>query len=150
MRQIPRRLLSFVPLLVAFAGAPVMAHHGWSTYDETRPLTVTGKVVESRYENPHASIRVEADGKRWLAILAPISRMEARGASAEKVAVGRQVTLVTVRFLALALVVLPPYLRVRCGSLNNRAIGGWSHSKIDAPILQTRCCLDPARRSRGL
>ncbi|WP_423198806.1 MULTISPECIES: DUF6152 family protein [unclassified Cupriavidus] len=94
MRQIPRRLLSFVPLLVAFAGAPVMAHHGWSTYDETRPLTVTGKVVESRYENPHASIRVEADGKRWLAILAPISRMEARGASAEKVAVGRQVTLV--------------------------------------------------------
>ena len=47
-----------------------------------------------RYENPHAHIRIDAGGKRWLAILAPVSRMEARGATADKVAVGREVTLV--------------------------------------------------------
>lgn len=79
--------------LAAFAGT-ASAHHGWSSYDDSKPVEVTGKVVESRYENPHATIRVEAGGKRWLAILAPVSRMQARGATQEKVAVGREVTLV--------------------------------------------------------
>ncbi|SPC20400.1 DUF6152 family protein [Cupriavidus taiwanensis] len=79
---------------LAMAAVPAIAHHGWSTYDETRPLTLTGKIVESRYENPHAQIRIDAGGKRWLAVLAPVSRMEARGATSDKVAVGREVTLV--------------------------------------------------------
>lgn len=70
------------------------AHHGWSTYDDSKPLTLTGKVIESRYENPHATIRVDAGGKTWFAVLAPVSRMESRGASADLVAVGKQVTLV--------------------------------------------------------
>ncbi|QET06055.1 MULTISPECIES: DUF6152 family protein [Cupriavidus] len=87
----PRRLL----LSLAFAvSLPAFAHHGWSTYDDTRPLTVTGKVVESHYSNPHATITVEASGKRWFAVLAPVSRMESRGATADKVAVGREVTMV--------------------------------------------------------
>lgn len=93
-RQFLQPSLQCALLLAAFASVPAIAHHGWSTYDETRPLTVTGKVVESRYENPHATIRVEADGKRWFAVLAPVSRMESRGASADMVAVGRQVTMV--------------------------------------------------------
>jgi hypothetical protein len=80
--------------LLAAAALPVLAHHGWSTYDDTKPLTLKGKVVESRYENPHAMIRVESGGKRWLAVLAPLSRMEARGASKELVAEGREVTVI--------------------------------------------------------
>ncbi len=76
------------------ASLPAIAHHGWSTSDQTKPLTVTGKVVESHYENPHATIRVDADGKRWFAVLAPVSRMKSRGATQEKVAVGKQVTMV--------------------------------------------------------
>ncbi|PVY77102.1 hypothetical protein C7414_10842 [Cupriavidus alkaliphilus] len=88
----------FLPALsaaaLAMAAVPAIAHHGWSTYDETRPLTLTGKIVESHYENPHAHIRIDAGGKRWLAVLAPVSRMEARGATSDKVAVGREVTLV--------------------------------------------------------
>jgi hypothetical protein len=79
--------------LAAIAGT-ASAHHGWSSYDDSKPLEVTGKVVESRYENPHATIRVESGGKRWFAILAPVSRMQARGAPAEKVAVGREVTMI--------------------------------------------------------
>ncbi|SOY69063.1 Conserved Hypothetical protein, putative exported protein [Cupriavidus taiwanensis] len=79
---------------LALAAVPASAHHGWSTYDETRPMTLTGKIVESHYENPHARIRIDAGGKRWLAVLAPVSRMEARGATSDKVAVGREVTLV--------------------------------------------------------
>ncbi|SPA57110.1 DUF6152 family protein [Cupriavidus taiwanensis] len=79
---------------LAMATVPAIAHHGWSTYDETKPMTLTGKIVESHYENPHAHIRIDAGGKRWLAVLAPVSRMEARGATSDKVAVGREVTLV--------------------------------------------------------
>jgi len=93
------RIAVFRPALwlaaaTALASLPAIAHHGWSTYDETKPLTVTGKIVETHYENPHATIRVDVQGKRWLAVLAPVSRMESRGATAEKVAVGKQVTMV--------------------------------------------------------
>lgn len=88
------RLASSAAAATALASLPAIAHHGWSTYDETKPLTVTGKIVETHYENPHASIRVDVQGKRWLAVLAPVSRMESRGATAEKVAVGKQVTMV--------------------------------------------------------
>ncbi|CAG9171559.1 DUF6152 family protein [Cupriavidus pampae] len=94
MHHARRLIVRSVPALMLAVSLSAMAHHGWSTYDDTKPITVTGKVVESHYENPHATIRVEADGKRWFAVLAPISRMESRGATAEKVAVGRQVTLV--------------------------------------------------------
>jgi len=90
-RSKPLRLAA---VLLAMASLPAIAHHGWSTYDQTKPLTVTGKVVESHYENPHATIRVDAEGKRWFAVLAPVSRMESRGATQEKVAVGKQVTMV--------------------------------------------------------
>ncbi|GJG95258.1 DUF6152 family protein [Cupriavidus pauculus] len=88
------RLAASAAAATALASLPAIAHHGWSTYDETKPLTVTGKIVETHYENPHASIRVDVQGKRWLAVLAPVSRMESRGATAEKVAVGKQVTMV--------------------------------------------------------
>ncbi|MGO4413033.1 hypothetical protein SAMN05216321_10993 [Cupriavidus sp. OV038] len=90
-RSKPLRLAA---VLLAMASLPAIAHHGWSTYDQTKPLTVTGKVVESHYENPHATIRVDAEGKRWFAVLAPVSRMESRGATQEKVAAGKQVTMV--------------------------------------------------------
>ena len=94
IRTLLRPALLAASAVLALAAVPAIAHHGWSTYDETRPLTLTGKIVESHYENPHAHIRIDAGGKRWLAVLAPVSRMEARGATADKVAVGREVTLV--------------------------------------------------------
>ena len=52
------------------AAAPVLAaaHHGWSEYDATKPLTFTGKVLESGYEHPHGHIRLETPGKTWLVV----------------------------------------------------------------------------------
>jgi len=57
----------------------VSAHHGWSEYDSSKVLKLTGKIVESGYEHPHGHIRFEAPGKTWNVILAPPSRMENRG-----------------------------------------------------------------------
>lgn len=35
------------------------AHHGWSSFDQERPLYLEGKVVEARWRNPHAELVVE-------------------------------------------------------------------------------------------
>jgi hypothetical protein len=61
------------------AVASAHAHHGWSEYDNSKPLTVEGTIKVSGYEHPHGHIRLEAPGKTWLVVLAPPSRMAARG-----------------------------------------------------------------------
>ena len=57
----------------------VMAHHGWSEYDSSQVLKLTGKIVESGYEHPHGHVRLQTEGKTWEVVLAPPSRMERRG-----------------------------------------------------------------------
>jgi DNA-binding transcriptional regulator of glucitol operon len=67
-------------LFAALACAPLaLAHHGWSEYDASRTLNISGKILEPGYEHPHGHIRLEADGKVWNVVLAPPSRMQARG-----------------------------------------------------------------------
>ena len=78
----------------AFLSLPATAHHGWSEYDATKPLTVTGKIVESGYEHPHGHVRLEAPGKTWHVVLAPPSRMEARGLPPADLKKGATVTVV--------------------------------------------------------
>lgn len=38
------------------------AHHGWSSYDETETLELTGVIRESSYGNPHGSVRLQGHG----------------------------------------------------------------------------------------
>jgi hypothetical protein len=68
-------------LVAALLVGPVAAwaHHGWSEYDSSKTLKLTGKIVESGYEHPHGHVRLEAPGKTWRVVLAPPSRMENRG-----------------------------------------------------------------------
>ena len=70
-----RTVLAALALLPAAA----IAHHGWSEYDSSKLLTLSGKIVEAGYEHPHGFIRLETAGKTWLCVLAPPSRMENRG-----------------------------------------------------------------------
>lgn len=48
-------------LLLAAAVAPVAAraHHGWSSFDVDRPLFLQGRVVASKWQNPHAELDLE-------------------------------------------------------------------------------------------
>ena len=85
------RALIFATILAAL---PVAAHHGWSEYDSTKPLTLTGKILESGYVHPHGHIQLEAPGKTWLVILAPPSRMENRGLATADLKKGGTVTVV--------------------------------------------------------
>jgi hypothetical protein len=61
------------------ASGSVLAHHGWSEYDSSKVVKLTGKIVESGYEHPHGHVRLETPGKTWNVVLAPPSRMERRG-----------------------------------------------------------------------
>ena len=85
------RALTLGLVLICGSAAAVLAHHGWGSYS-TRPITVTGSIQTSKYENPHASITVKAEDKVWTVTLAPVSRMQSRGATAELVAVGKIVS----------------------------------------------------------
>jgi Family of unknown function (DUF6152) len=74
----------------------VWAHHGWTGYEE-KEQTVTGTIRESSYENPHGSIRLQADGtngKTWLVVLAPTGRMTDRGLTRDALKVGTRATVV--------------------------------------------------------
>jgi hypothetical protein len=79
--------------VLAFVPAFALAHHGWSEYDSTKALKLTGKVVESGYEHPHGFVRLEVPGKTWHVVLAPPSRMEARGLPRERIAKGVTATV---------------------------------------------------------
>ena len=36
--------------------AAAWAHHGWSSFDQDRPIYLEGKVVKSKWQNPHAEL----------------------------------------------------------------------------------------------
>lgn len=41
---------------LALAAAPAVAHHGWSSFDQDKPLFLAGTVKSVRWQNPHAEI----------------------------------------------------------------------------------------------
>ena len=69
-------------------------HHGWANYDQEKKLDYKGTVVELVYENPHATAKVKHDNKIWTVILAPITRMEARGVTADMLKKGAVIQVV--------------------------------------------------------
>jgi hypothetical protein len=48
-------------LAVPAAGlAPLaLAHHGWSSFDQNRPIYLEGRVTKSVWQNPHAELEIE-------------------------------------------------------------------------------------------
>ena len=74
--------------------APASAHHGWSSYDASKTITVTATLSDVRWANPHGAAKVAYQGKTWDVVLAPVARMEGRGLTEDMIAPGRKVTLV--------------------------------------------------------
>lgn len=89
-----RRTLLLATLGAAALTHPAAAHHGWSGYDAGTVLTLTGPVSEVYFGNPHCTVVVEAEGKTWTCVLAPLSRMTNRGLPDGSIKVGDTVTLV--------------------------------------------------------
>jgi hypothetical protein len=95
----PRRLpmnrvitgLCTLLLLAAFSSS-ALAHHGWSGY-ETEIRKMSGTIEESSYSNPHGSIRLKTPDKTWVVVLAPPSRMSARGLTEAMLKTGKTVSV---------------------------------------------------------
>jgi hypothetical protein len=88
-----RRALFTAALIAAAVPVAAYAHHGWSSYDESKPITLSGTFTELSWGNPHGAARMMWQGKPWDVVLAPVSRMEARGLTQAEVAPGKPVTL---------------------------------------------------------
>jgi hypothetical protein len=41
------------------AGLPAWAHHGWSSFDQARPLYLQGRVTQVAWRNPHVELKLE-------------------------------------------------------------------------------------------
>lgn len=40
-------------------GLPAWAHHGWSSFDQNRPLYLEGKVAQVAWRNPHVELKLD-------------------------------------------------------------------------------------------
>lgn len=82
-------------LAATLAAAPVaaLAHHGWSSYNEDEPHRLTGPLHDVVWGNPHGTAKMNWRGEEWDVILAPVSRMEARGLQHEDIDDGERITL---------------------------------------------------------
>ncbi|HSE94988.1 MAG TPA: DUF6152 family protein [Methylomirabilota bacterium] len=89
----PRLVLALTAALIAGLPASLLAHHGWSGYDSSKPLTLTGTIKEAGYEHPHGFVRLESREKTWVVVLAPPSRMENRGLPRQMLVAGKTATV---------------------------------------------------------
>jgi len=87
------RLASALGMLLLCTGT-ASAHHGWSEYEARRPLTLSGAIVESGYDNPHGFVRIKTADRVWRVILAPPARMDARGLPRANLKPGVKATVV--------------------------------------------------------
>ena len=88
-----KKLASALMILILGTGL-LYAHHGWTGYDETKPLNFTGVIKDSGYENPHGFVNLEVNKQIWHVVLAPPLRMESRGLPKEKLKAGMTATVV--------------------------------------------------------
>lgn len=79
---------------LGFAAGSALAHHGWSEYDAKKSMTLTGAIVEYGYDNPHGFVVIKAGDRVWRVILAPPSRLDARGLPRTSLKPGMNATVV--------------------------------------------------------
>lgn len=88
-----RRALIAMPLLISL---PAWSHHGWSSFDQNRPLYLAGQVSRVAWRNPHAELQLAlpAEGLKLPADLASRS-LPAQTAPVDGVALLRAAQLPT-------------------------------------------------------
>lgn len=58
-RQMLRTTLSVGLGSIVVGTLPAWAHHGWSSFDQDRPLYLQGRASEVKWRNPHAELVLE-------------------------------------------------------------------------------------------
>lgn len=47
------------PLAASLTAPAAWAHHGWSSFDQDKPIYLEGKVIRSKWQNPHAELLID-------------------------------------------------------------------------------------------
>jgi len=93
-RHALKSALAAVLFVTGIAGAAhLSAHHGWTGYEGSKETTLTGTIKTFSYENPHASLDLDVNGKVWTVVLAPPSRMQSRGLERDMLKIGTRATV---------------------------------------------------------
>ena len=50
-----------VPLAAALLASPALAHHSFAMFDNSRSITIHGKVTQYQFTNPHSYLDIDAD-----------------------------------------------------------------------------------------
>jgi hypothetical protein len=79
-------------LAAALSAMPASAHHGWAG-NQDEEFELTGTVAQGvSLAGPHATMKIQADGKLWDLTLAPPARTQAAGLKEGIIPVGATVT----------------------------------------------------------
>jgi hypothetical protein len=88
-----RRMLIGAAMAASLSAGAAFAHHGWGDYDAAKMFTIEAPIETAKPGNPHVVVTVKHDGKTWLAVLAPASRMTTRGLPPETLKPGLSVKI---------------------------------------------------------
>jgi hypothetical protein len=96
---VPNRIVRMFALLMLGIGAPVLAHHSFAMFDQTKQVTLKGTVREFQWTNPHAFIHVQvpaADGSSeiWQVELNSPNNLKRQGWKSGTLKTGDNVTVV--------------------------------------------------------
>lgn len=88
--------LIFFCCALAAAAVPLAAHHSAAAFDTSKQVTVTGKVLEYRYTNPHIYLTLEVEGtkQRMEVEAGAASVLNALGFTKDSLKIGETVTIV--------------------------------------------------------
>lgn len=95
-----RRMLLFVVAAVLVAGPAVSAHHSYTaTYDTGHQVTLTGKLVQFVFKNPHSFVIVQAPdaqgvAQRWSLEWSGVGQLTNQGVTRETLKPGDEVVVV--------------------------------------------------------
>jgi Family of unknown function (DUF6152) len=92
-------LWGMAALLAIGAAARLHAHHSFAMFDTTKPVTLTGKVTQFQWTNPHAYIEIDVpDGagpaKHWTVELGSTSILMQGGWKFSDVKPNQKITVV--------------------------------------------------------
>jgi len=90
--------LAFVLMTLALLAVPALAHHGTAAFDTSGMVTVTGKVTEFVYANPHAQVYFEGKNDKgemakWQGELTAPNKLTRAGWSKNTLKPGDSVTI---------------------------------------------------------
>jgi hypothetical protein len=66
-------------LAAILSAGPPSAHNGWGRNDASKAFTISAPVETLDWADPHVHIMLKYQAATWEAVLAPLSRAQARG-----------------------------------------------------------------------